>query len=63
MGPKPNRPTREELAKRTIDRVKRFTDLLASGVPIECTTISRIDTPDGPATIRTNGVMNAPASE
>ncbi len=40
--------SRQSVADRTVDRMRRFTERLNSGVPIKATRIVRHDTPDGP---------------
>lgn len=52
-------PTREELAKRVLDRMRNFTEKLESGVPIECTHVTVEHTPDGTLTTRQPGVVNS----
>ncbi len=43
-----NSPTRDELAQRTIERLRRFNAKLESGEPIPCKVVRRHKTPDGP---------------
>ena len=46
------RPTREEVAQRTIERLKRFWKRLESGEPFQANQVTVEDTPDGTLTTR-----------
>lgn len=51
------RPTAKEVARRTIKRLKAFSEKLRLGIPIEATEVQRIETPDGPMHVRKRVVI------
>lgn len=51
--------SRHEIAERTVERLRQFTERLKSGEPIQATRVTRFDTPDGPMHSRERVVLRS----
>lgn len=49
------------VAQRIIDGLRRFSEQLERGDPIAVTSVRRVETPDGPMHVTTQGILNAVA--